>query len=326
MSLPTISIIVPCYNCRNKLERCVLSLLDSTGVQLDIILADDGSTDGTGELCKHLSESYPGVSYLSLPHKGVSAARNAGLSAIKGSFVGFVDADDYVEPLMFQSLYAAIKDNDSVIAVCGFFRESDDYSESMRFEETKTISFEEFRFALFSDKRVEGFLFNKLFRSEVLKGHSFDEGLSVCEDLSFLAGISAPATSNVVYCPGAFYHYIQHSDSLTGGTDFFHNSVFRYAPAFTRLIKTADSKSLKRVIVQKYYLILRYSMSVTLKNEKASIEKAHILRLFRKELRRNSFEILCSVSSFKEKMSFIKAAYFPLKLIINEHRKRHSQR
>ena len=95
-----ISVIVPVYNSITTLERCVRSLCAQTFEDLEIILVDDGSTDGSGALCSALSREDARIRVIRKENGGVSSARNAGIEAAKGEYLMFSDSDDYVEPDM----------------------------------------------------------------------------------------------------------------------------------------------------------------------------------------------------------------------------------
>lgn len=107
-----ISIIVPVYNCGEYLNKCVQSVLDQTMPDFELILVDDGSFDGSGEICDLWAESDSRVKVIHQENAGVSAARNAGLAAAKGEYIGFVDADDYLAPACFETALEAMGDAD----------------------------------------------------------------------------------------------------------------------------------------------------------------------------------------------------------------------
>lgn len=104
-----ISIIVPVYNTKEYLERCVKSLQAQTLREIEIILVDDGSTDGSGELCDRFAESDARIRVFHKENGGSSSARNLGILRAEGEYLGFVDSDDYVEPDMYEKLYAAVQ-------------------------------------------------------------------------------------------------------------------------------------------------------------------------------------------------------------------------
>lgn len=316
MSTPVISVIVPCYNCIKTIEKCVSSLLKSEDVALQIILADDGSTDGTGDVCSQFATSFSNVTYLSLPHGGVSAARNAGLRIAIGDYIGFTDADDYVEPNMFSVLLKGVSPEGTLISVCGYILEYSDCKTNYCYKESYSVYYRDFLANIFLDPNTEGFLFNKLFSAELLKGHFFDEALSICEDLCFISGINAKENSKVAYCPGALYHYVQNDQSLTGGRSFFINNTFRYSPAFYKLRDSVKDKSLKSCVGKKYYKIIRDSMKavLTVNDKHPSITKNDKieLRSLKKELQKSNKAGFFSDFSFKEKLAYTKNAFLPM--------------
>ena len=103
--MPLISVIVPVYNIMDYLPRCVQSLGQQTYRNLEILLVDDGSTDGTGQLCDRLAAQDGRIRVLHKENGGTSSARNMGIEKALGEFLGFVDSDDYVEPDMYMQLY-----------------------------------------------------------------------------------------------------------------------------------------------------------------------------------------------------------------------------
>ncbi len=119
MEKPLISIIVPVYNILEYLPRCVKSLRAQTYQNIEILLVDDGSTDGTGRLCEELAKEDERIKVFHKENGGSSSARNLGISRAKGAYLGFVDSDDYVEPDMYQRLYEGIVKYEVPIAQIG---------------------------------------------------------------------------------------------------------------------------------------------------------------------------------------------------------------
>ena len=103
-----ISVIVPVYNRKETLERCVQSLRGQTYSDLEIILVDDGSTDGSGALCNALAREDVRIRVIHKENGGVSSARNAGMEAAKGEYLMFTDSDDYAEAQMAEKLLEGI--------------------------------------------------------------------------------------------------------------------------------------------------------------------------------------------------------------------------
>ncbi len=112
-----ISVIVPIYNAGEYLEKCLDSIVNQTLNDIEIILIDDGSTDNSSEICKnYLSDSR--VTYYHKENEGLAAARDDGMLRANGEYIGFVDADDWIKPYMYERMYDAAKSNDSDIVFC----------------------------------------------------------------------------------------------------------------------------------------------------------------------------------------------------------------
>ena len=99
-----ISVIIPVYNTLNCLERCVDSVCGQIYENLEIILVDDGSTDGTGQLCDRLAKRDSRIRVYHKENGGASSARNMGLQKSSGDYVGFVDSDDYIDADVYQKM------------------------------------------------------------------------------------------------------------------------------------------------------------------------------------------------------------------------------
>ena len=114
-----ISVIIPCYNAEKYIERCIESIRNQTYTNLEIIVVNDGSTDKSKELVS-LYMHDKRIMYIEQPNGGEFCARNTGLKAATGDYIGFVDSDDYIEPEMYEKLYKAVTENQADMAVCNF--------------------------------------------------------------------------------------------------------------------------------------------------------------------------------------------------------------
>ena len=121
-----VSVIVPIYNAKKYLEQCLDSIVNQTLKEIEIILIDDGSTDGSAEICKkYLTDDR--VSYYHKENEGLAAARDDGMLRATGEYIGFVDSDDWIELDMYEKMYSAAKSNDSDVAFCNCIQNEDGY-------------------------------------------------------------------------------------------------------------------------------------------------------------------------------------------------------
>lgn len=120
-----ISVIIPVYNVKEYLKPCVDSVLGQTYGNFELLLIDDGSTDGSAELCDNIAEYDTRIRVLHKKNGGVSSARNAGISIVCGNFIMFVDADDWLEKDALESMVEVIKKNDTDACFCDRYYKDD---------------------------------------------------------------------------------------------------------------------------------------------------------------------------------------------------------
>lgn len=122
-----VSVVVPVYNAVASLSQCLASLRTQTLGDIEIILVDDGSSDGSGEACDLAARADGRIRVLHIENGGPANARNRGMETAAGEYIGFADADDRVEPEMYAQLYAHAADSDADMAVCNYLtgREGD---------------------------------------------------------------------------------------------------------------------------------------------------------------------------------------------------------
>lgn len=211
-----ISIIVPIYNAEKNLRRCLDSIKNQTFKDIEVILVNDGSKDGSGKICDEYVQKDNRFKVIHKDNNGVSAARNDGLKIANGKYIGFVDADDWLEPNMFESLYDLIIKYNADIAMCGYVIERQDGSLINCPNESKIYKMSRYE-ALNNLTNFKGYLWNKLFSTELIKKNKifFDEDVHFCEDLLFCS--QAFLNSNtIVFDTKPYYHYIIHENSVTG--------------------------------------------------------------------------------------------------------------
>ena len=127
-----VSIIVPIYNKGKYLKRCIDSILNQTLKNIEVILVNDGSTDNSLEICKEYAENDPRIIIINKENDGVSKARNDGILIAKGQFVGFVDADDYIDGNMYRSMLMKCKSFNSEVCISNYYIENNDYLNSVK--------------------------------------------------------------------------------------------------------------------------------------------------------------------------------------------------
>lgn len=120
-----ISVIVPVYNVKKYLPRCVDSILSQTFKDFELLLIDDGSTDGSGDICDNYATNDNRIKVFHKPNEGISATRNFGIGHANGMYIQFVDGDDWIEPDMFGQMLAIADNTNADIVGCNFFIDFD---------------------------------------------------------------------------------------------------------------------------------------------------------------------------------------------------------
>lgn len=210
---PKVSIIVPVYNVENYLENCIESILNQTLQDIELILVNDGSTDGCRKICDEYAKKDNRITVIHKDYGGVSSARNAGLDISKGKYIGFVDSDDYVDLEMYDKLYKLCESNNSDIAVCKLGRVIN--GKLINNEENlfiKDLNNNEAIEELFKGILYRFSLCNKLFKKSCFKEISFPEG-RIHEDLSTTYKLFANA-DKVTYTNYIGYFYVKRNNSI----------------------------------------------------------------------------------------------------------------
>jgi glycosyltransferase involved in cell wall biosynthesis len=220
MEEPLISIIVPVYQVRIYLEKCVRSLCSQTYRNIEIILIDDGSQDGSGELCDRLARSDDRIVVCHQQNAGPSAARNRGLAMAKGAYIGFTDSDDFVDATMYERLYQTICEFGAKVAQVGREELSANGKRLPNICEPPTVptavTAEAFLKELLMHRGDCSFC-TKLFDQEIIGSKRFPEG-ALNEDFRLLVELLEELPM-IVSLPEQTYHVLYRADSNTRKKD-----------------------------------------------------------------------------------------------------------
>lgn len=212
-----VNIIVPVYNTGEYLAPCIESLTSQTYSNLEIILVDDGSTDGSGAVCDEFAHRDSRVKVIHQKNAGVSAARNAGLENASGTYLTFVDADDGLVPHGLETALRYLRENDADMVTYGWKRHfmEDGRTEPCAepFLSTRDISNVLGRVLTDYSACGGGYPWNKLWR---VRGAvpRFDPELYYFEDLEWVVRMLLQ-TESIVVCPECLYDYRIHSASVS---------------------------------------------------------------------------------------------------------------
>lgn len=208
------SVIIPAYNCAKTLEATVRSIQTSGLTDFEIIIIDDGSTDGTAELCERLSVECDGIRSVHQPNSGASAARNRGINEAQGEYIWFIDADDIVRELDMSLISEALSNDADCImfGMCFVYmhREKTILRETQSCGSSLTLTHENLgmNFRALFDKNYFTAIWNKIIRKRILtdNGLYFNSDLINYEDLHFSLQLMTYC-KKAVALPEVYYDY-----------------------------------------------------------------------------------------------------------------------
>lgn len=213
-----ISVIVPAYNAGKYFENCIKSIVNQTYKNLEIIIVDDGSTDSTPQACDEWAEKDSRIKVIHKENGGAASARNIGLDNATGEYIGFVDADDYIDVDMYEIMLNDILENDADAARCGVERVSDDGTIENWGTGIYDVRIVDNKQLLFDVGEGLGILpvspCNKLIKKECIGDIRFDTRFKFAEDTLFNFTV-AKNIKKMVYHDVNRYHYSFNEDSMT---------------------------------------------------------------------------------------------------------------
>lgn len=246
--MPKVSVIVPVYKIKEDyLNACVKSVLEQTLDDFELILIDDGSPDFCGEICDLISRQDSRVTVVHQENKGVSSARNAGMSLAKGDYILFLDADDTLQKNAFVDLYQSAQNSGTDVVLFNYRQNEIEYHlfDGFNIECLNESQLEDIYFSTLLPRKKEGILLCgvccKFYKREFIKKENvkFEDNISSAEDqLFFLACLNAKPS--ISYCAEPFYEYRCVKDSASFlYTKGFGEQVLNYARVLKSLLTVA---------------------------------------------------------------------------------------
>lgn len=261
MQSPLVSVIIPVYNVKKYLKKCIESVILQTYENIEIILVNDGSTDGSGVICDEYAVNDMRIRVIHQDNFGVSYARNIGINIATGDYIQFVDSDDCLESIMIKKLVEVI--DGSQMVICGYKSTYGNRSHPINKNNTCPIEGE---FKKNDFLNSFGILFkhgfinspcNKLYLTDIIQkyGIRFNEDLSMGEDLIFnLEYINACERISIIQ--ESLYNYISfNSDSLTRSfnKELFDNQKMLFSRIKEFLLSNNYYTNKNRDLIQSVY-------------------------------------------------------------------------
>lgn len=299
-----VSVIIPVYNTKKYLRKCVDSVLAQTYDNLEIILVNDGSTDDSGALCDEIAKGFNNIIVIHKENGGLSDARNAGIAVATGEYTCFLDSDDWMDEDCIEEALNEVETSNPDVVVWGYH--TDFYDENERVIKSHDVIPAQFKSTDKVDENMDvakliglcGYAWNKLYKTEIIKDSKFVKGISLVEDILFNADVMTENVK-VSFINKAFTHYIQRQRE-TLGTKYYPNYLDLKIMAIEADKKILTCWNTPKEIVDRFvngmYLSVSWSMITNLlktdiSNKEKNQKIKHLI---------NNKEIFSKISKAKE--------------------------
>lgn len=337
-----VSVIIPVYNVEKYLEQCLLSVMNQSFQELEIILVDDGSKDRSPEICDEYARKDKRIKVIHKENGGLMAAWKDGVCVSKGEYIGFVDSDDWIDADMYENLYRAVQENDADIALCGWIREGKDIHENERmFIEGGKYSREDLEKNIFPhmisfgkmlDRYISPNRVTKLFKKELLENNFkyFDDGISIGEDM--VSSFSCILDAEAIYVIEDFfpYHYRLNEESIMEKADFdFYKKSLAMNNQMRKIIQEKQLQGFEIQLNNDLLSLAFWGMERMIKSDAKREQKKKYIRQiledssFVKALKQENLtrgNRKCYVYALLSKAKFINILYFFISKIVLKKR------
>ena len=280
------SIIVPVYNAEKYLEKCIFSVLKQTYEKFELILVDNCSSDNSVDIIKKNMKEDRRIKFYSEKKKGVSNARNLGLSHVSGDYILFIDSDDYVSKDYLSIISKNLSNNDFLI-----FGYKEKYLNGLyeRYINSVSLKRNDFINLMFNTDAIGGFVWNKVYKTEIIKNKhlKFSDNINMCEDLLFNISY-LNYINDVMIINNSIYNYRIRKNSISKN----NNKTNSIVDCFENVISILDYYDNKNIVL--YYFLILFM------KEKKLTDKA------KKFVKNNYYKVLNSKSiTLKKKIKLI---------------------
>lgn len=239
--MPKFSIILPCYNVENHIEKAIRSVLNQTYTDFELLVVIDGSPDNSVDIANRMAKEDKRITVFEKPNGGLSDARNYGLERAKGEFVYFMDSDDWIEPTLLEDNLKIVEEETLDFVVFGYIQDNEDKQGNL-ISSIKVVPTVDAYIKGDDSKSIDayhlgilGYAWNKIYRRAYLKINQlkFTKGISLVEDILFNSYVYA-FSDTIKFNQKAYYHYINREEVTL--MKRFHENSFDLIKNKTKVI------------------------------------------------------------------------------------------
>ena len=265
---PLISVIIPVYNVEQYVECCLRSVMVQTYKNLEIIVVDDGSTDNSGRICDKIAKEDNRIRLVHQHNKGVSVARNIGMELAQGSYIGFVDPDDFICSDMYEYLFRIMMENKADISICSYKKFTFKHSIENIEDQDKVFCLDGYSALLELFNRsgiIKPSIWDGLYKKELLV--QFPVGF-ICEDREFKVKVLVHSHIIAVGTKIKYFYRVR-TDSLTRRKAGYQRLVKDFSIISARIENFIKSQEMELSILNAFYVsTLRFSANLLSKTAK----------------------------------------------------------
>lgn len=309
-----ISVIVPVYNVELYLSYCIESILSQSYMDFELLLIDDGSTDSSSLICDKYAAEDSRIKVVHNDNQGVSYSRNVGLKLAKGEYIAFCDADDcYKKDFLFK-MFDAMNCCNYDLVICNYSYLTGSVEHQVISGASGETDKNEVYRRIFIDNTIGGFVWNKLFRKELIEGLFFEEDMQICEDTFFVCKL-LKKIEKIFYINEPLYLYrLREGSAISNMKNMFdYYGNLKYAIVFEKII-------LEKIVEYpntNYVKAGECVLAIGCKCDYLNLEKNHdreIIKKLNKIIKHNfKYMITCNYYTAKKKMVYIGNALFNLR-------------
>ena len=307
-----VSVIIPFYNSENYLYDCLQSVRKQTYRNIEIILVDDGSRDGSYEICEKELKKDQRIKLFSQENGGVSKARNLGIDNAKGKYICFVDSDDLVMEDFIEKMINFIDKAD--IVICGFIKLKEDEKKYI-LEDRGLLSEDKVYYNTMCNNMIGLYSVNKMYKTSIINKYNirFKENIAVGEDMVFL-------TTYYHYCKSFFYineplyTYKINQTSVMQGMYTLRKFNYKSLTVLEAIDNILDITKEESKTIRNYvsYRVVRSSMWLFIQMIFGNQYDKNILKKIKKNCRQNYYKFLIvKTGKGVEKIVALSLCFFP---------------
>lgn len=285
-----LSIIVPVYNGEKHLMQCLDSIINQTLKEIQIIIINDGSTDSSKEIISDYASKDARILFIESANEGVSAARNKGIEKATGKYVGFVDADDYIDETMYQQLFDIAEEKDASMVICNAMVVTNKVESEKRLQLKNDCILVSDKSSLvldFLSFKYDSANWNKIYALQLIIDHHlrFDKNLAIWEDLLFNLQFIAYVNKMVTLSESLYYYRIHDASVMTDSKLLISGQYNLLYDAYVAFCNKNSFLIEKEVFVQERAQTCIANVFVLLKLRKINTRFFKLIKQFRNELK-----------------------------------------